>query len=159
MYAGLGRCMRRQQDDAGPALSSMLVPSAPACARMRVPGRCLVPSSGSGSAGTATVTSVGGTSFSIVSLVTTHLRHVAARGELELDLEQDLLDDRAQPARAGLALERLVGDRRQRVVGEDELDAIELEEALELLDERVARLGQDQHQLVAGELVDRRHHG
>ena len=43
----------------------------------------------------------------------------------------------------------------QRVVGEDQLDPVELEEALELLDERVARLGQDLHQVVARELVDR----
>ena len=43
----------------------------------------------------------------------------------------------------------------QRVVGEDELDAVEREEALELLDERVARLGEDRDQVVARELVDR----
>ena len=68
------------------------------------------------------------------------LRHVAARGQLELHLEQDLLEDRAQAARAGVALERLVGDRAERVVGEVQLDPVEAEEALELLDERVARL-------------------
>ena len=44
------------------------------------------------------------------------------------------------------------------VVGEDELDAVEGEEALELLDERVARLGQDRDQVVARELVDGRDH-
>ena len=69
------------------------------------------------------------------------LRDVAARRQLELDLEQDLLEDRAQAARAGVALERLVGDRAERVVGEVQLDPVEAEEALELLDERVARLG------------------
>ena len=57
------------------------------------------------------------------------LLHVAARGELELDVKQGLLEDRAQPAGAGLALERLVGDRAERVGGEDELDVVELEEA------------------------------
>ena len=36
-----------------------------------------------------------------------------------------------------------------------QLDAVELEEALELLDERVARLGEDRDQVVARELVDR----
>ena len=41
------------------------------------------------------------------------LLHVAARGQLELHLEQDLLDDRAQTARAGFALEALLGDRRR----------------------------------------------
>jgi hypothetical protein len=70
------------------------------------------------------------------------LLDVAAGGQLELHLEQDLLDDRAQAARAGLALERLVGDRDQRLVREHQLDPVEREEALELLDERVARLGQ-----------------
>ena len=43
----------------------------------------------------------------------------------------------------------------QRVVGEDELDPVEAEEALELLDERVARLGEDRDQVVARELVHR----
>ena len=84
------------------------------------------------------------------------LLHVAARGQLELHVEQRLLEDRAQAARAGLAGERLVGDRAQGVLGEDELDAVELEEALELLDERVARLGEDPDEVVAGELVDHR---
>src|SRR5215469_10369471 len=35
------------------------------------------------------------------------LRHVTARRELEHHVEERALDDRAQPARAGLALERL----------------------------------------------------
>src|SRR3954468_22842469 len=71
------------------------------------------------------------------------LLHVAPGGQLELHLEQDLLDDRAQAARAGLALQGAVGDRLQRVGGEDELDAVEVEETLELLDDRVPRLGED----------------
>ena len=45
----------------------------------------------------------------------------------------------------------------ERVVGEDELDAVEGEEALELLDERVARLGEDRDEVVARELVDGAH--
>src|SRR3954453_5120675 len=84
------------------------------------------------------------------------LLDVAPRGQLELHLEQDLLDDRAQAARARLALERLVGDRLERVGREDELDPVEAEEALELLDDRVARLGEDRDQIVARELVDGR---
>ena len=66
------------------------------------------------------------------------------RARLELDVEQGLLEDRAQAAGAGLAREGLVGDRAERVIGEHELDAVELEEPLELLDERVARLGEDE---------------
>ena len=61
-----------------------------------------------------------------------------------------------QAARAGLALERLVRDRLERVGGEDELDPVEAEEALELLDDRVARLREDRDEVLAGELVDRR---
>src|SRR5215211_3552856 len=87
------------------------------------------------------------------------LLDVATRGQLELHLEQRVLEDRAQAAGAGLALEGAVGDRAERVVGEDELDAVELEEALELLDERVARLGQDRDQVVTRELVDDRDDG
>src|SRR3954462_1342756 len=87
------------------------------------------------------------------------LLDVAAGGQLELDLEQDLLEDRPQAAGAGLALERLVGDRRKRVLGEDELDAVEGEEPLELLHERVARLGEDRDEVVARELVDGAHDG
>src|SRR5215208_2746916 len=46
------------------------------------------------------------------------LLHVASRGQLELDVEQGLLEDRAQATGAGLAENRLVRDRVQRVVGE-----------------------------------------
>src|SRR4051794_27185876 len=58
------------------------------------------------------------------------LRHdalldVAPRGQLELHLEEHLFDDRAQAAGARLALERLVGDRLERVRREDELDPVE----------------------------------
>jgi hypothetical protein len=77
------------------------------------------------------------------------LAHVAAGGELEHDLEEDLLDDRAQAAGAGLALERLVGHRLEGVLREDQLDRVEREEALELLDDRVPRLGEDPDQVVA----------
>src|ERR671914_2138713 len=48
------------------------------------------------------------------------LLHVAPRRQLELYVEQRLLEDRAKPARAGLSVERAVGDRLQRVVGEDQ---------------------------------------
>src|SRR3712207_4651443 len=81
------------------------------------------------------------------------LLDVAAGGQLELDLEQDLLDDRAQAAGARLALERAVGDGLERVVGEDQLDPVEAEEPLELLDDGVARLGEDRDQVLARELV------
>src|SRR4051812_10187178 len=83
------------------------------------------------------------------------LLDVAPGGQLELHLQEDLLDDRAQAAGAGLALERAVGHGAQRVLGEHELDPVEAEEALELLDDRVARLGEDGDQVLARELVHR----
>src|SRR5215211_5841230 len=87
------------------------------------------------------------------------LRDVAPRRELELHVEKRLLEDRAKAPGPSLALEGLVGDGGQRVLLEYELDVVELEEALELLGERVPRLGQDRDQVVAAELVDRGHHG
>src|SRR4051794_40516947 len=81
------------------------------------------------------------------------LLDVAPRGQLELHLEEDLLDDRAQAARPGLPLQRPVGDRLQRVTREHQLDRVEREEALELLDDRVARLREDRDEVGARELV------
>jgi len=46
-------------------------------------------------------------------------------------------------ARAGLALDCLLGDRRERLVGDCEIDALHLEQPLVLLHQRVLRLGQD----------------
>ena len=70
-------------------------------------------SEGSMSAGAASVTRVG-VAAALDRLPGDHaLGHVAARGQLELDVEQRLLEDRAQAAGAGLALQGLVGDRRR----------------------------------------------
>ena len=79
---------------------------------------------------------------------------VVAAGHLVHHREQDLLHDRPQAAGAGAAQHRLVGDRLERVVGELELDVVELEQPLVLLDQRVARLGQDADQRVAVEVAD-----
>src|SRR5688572_33414625 len=59
------------------------------------------------------------------------LGDVLARRELEHDVEERELDDRAEAARAGLALQGLVGDLPERVVREDELDVVVREEALD----------------------------
>src|SRR5207244_7046023 len=67
------------------------------------------------------------------------LGDVLARGQLEHHVEERVLDDRAEAAGAGLALERLVRDLPQRVLGEDELDVVVGEEALVLLRARVLR--------------------
>src|SRR5881397_1458426 len=88
------------------------------------------------------------------SLLRDHaLGDVAPRRQLEHHVEQRSLDDRAEAARAGLALERAVGDLPHRVLGEDELDAVVAEEALVLLDERVLRLLEDLDEILAPELV------
>src|ERR1700751_5004539 len=73
--------------------------------------------------------------------------------QLEHHVEQRALDDGAQPACAGLALERAVGDLPHRVVGEDELDPVVPEEALVLLDERVLGLLEDLDEVLAPKLV------
>src|SRR6187455_2150022 len=57
------------------------------------------------------------------------------RRDLVHHLEHDLFDDRTQAARARFAAPRLLGDRAQRILGEAELDALELEQALVLLGE------------------------
>src|SRR3954447_2317471 len=81
------------------------------------------------------------------------LDDVLARRELEHHVEQGALDDRAQSASAGLALESLLRDLRERLLGEDELDRVVGEEALVLAHEGVLGLGQDLDEIVALELV------
>src|SRR6478735_6282950 len=83
------------------------------------------------------------------------LGDVLARRELEHHVEQRVLDDRPQPAGAGLTLERLVRDLPQSVLGEDELDVVVGEEALVLLDERVLRLDENLDEILALQLVHR----
>src|SRR3954454_4105464 len=83
------------------------------------------------------------------------LDDVVARRQLEHHVEQGALDDRPQAAGAGLALERLLGDLPEGVLGEDELDVVVGEEPLELARERVLRLGQDLDEVLALQLVHR----
>src|SRR6266540_4080108 len=87
------------------------------------------------------------------------LGDVLTRWQLEHHVEQRGLDDRAQAARAGLTLERLLRDLPQPVLGEDELDVVVGEEALVLLDERVLRLGEDLDEVVLLQLVHGRDDG
>src|SRR4051794_24888133 len=82
------------------------------------------------------------------------LGDVLARGQLEHHVEQRVLDDRPEPAGPRLTVERLVRDRPERVLGEVEVDVVVVEEPLVLLRERVLRLGQDLHEVVALQLVD-----
>ena len=99
-------------------------------------------------------TSVGLTLSLTTSPVTTTLAMSSRDGHVVHHVEEHLLDDRAQAAGAGAAHHGLVGDRLDGVGGELELDAVELEELLVLLDQRVAGLGEDLDQRLAVELVD-----
>src|SRR3954469_17793237 len=83
------------------------------------------------------------------------LGDVATGRQLEHHVEERLLDDRPEPAGAGLALEGLVGDLPERVLGEDELDVVVREEALILAHERVLRLLEDLDEVLALQLLYR----
>src|SRR6266852_5634378 len=63
--------------------------------------------------------------------------------QIEHGFEQDAFENRTQAARAGLALDRLAGDRAKRLVGEGQLDVLHLEQPLILLHQRVLRIGQN----------------
>src|SRR5580704_11292903 len=79
--------------------------------------------------------------------------HVLAARHLIHHRLQDLFQDRAQPARAGAAQVRLVGDGLQRVRGELQVHAVELEQPPVLLHQGVARLGQDLDERVPVQVV------
>src|ERR1700746_2603475 len=86
-----------------------------------------------------------------------HLFNAFKARQIEHGLEQDALQDRAQAARAGLALDCLAGDGAKRFVREGQLDVLHLEQALVLLDQRVLRIGQDLLQRGLVQIFQRRH--
>src|SRR6185437_16795591 len=61
------------------------------------------------------------------AIVDDHLLDVRERRKVEHDVEQRMLDDGAKPARTRAALERALGDRREGMVAELELDAFHRE--------------------------------
>src|SRR6187402_214368 len=61
----------------------------------------------------------------------------ALRGDLVHDVEHRLFQDGSEAARAALTFERLACDGVQRGLAELELDAVHLEQLLELLDQTV----------------------
>ena len=77
-------------------------------------------------------------------------------GQLVHDVEQHLFEDGPQAAGAGAPQQGLVGHRAERVVGELELDVLELEELLVLLDQRVAGLDEDADERLLVEVATRR---
>ena len=78
-----------------------------------------------------------------------------ARRDVEHHLKHDLLQYGPQPSGSGLALQRIVGDGLERLLLDDELHVVHLEQALVLLDQGVARLGQDAQQRFFVEAVQR----
>src|SRR6478609_3984929 len=78
---------------------------------------------------------------------------------VEHDGEEDLLHDRAQAAGTRAAQQRLVGDRRDGVLRELEVDAVDLEHLLVLLHERVARHREDVDERLLVERRERRQDG
>src|SRR5688572_26900089 len=91
-------------------------------------------------------------------LVHHHLAHVFERRQFVHRVEQHRLDDRAQAARASLALERLLRDGGERIRTDLEFDAFHLEQLAELLADRVLRLREDLHQRRFVEFLERRDH-
>ena len=89
---------------------------------------------------------------------TTTLATPSSVGQVEHGVDQRELQDRAQPARAGLARQRLARDGRQRRRADLQFHAVHHEQLLVLLDQRVARLGQDLHHRLFGQLAQRGHH-
>src|SRR5712691_11202453 len=79
--------------------------------------------------------------------------YLRPRGDLEHRVEQRLLDDRLQRARAGAAQQSQLGDRVERALLEHELDVVQREELLVLLHERVLRLGEDADDVLLVEVV------
>ena len=76
------------------------------------------------------------------------LADVALGRDLVHHVEHDVLEDGAQAPRAGLPLDRLLGNGVQRLVGEFELHVLEVEQPLVLADQGVFRPGEDLHQRV-----------
>src|SRR5216683_2531257 len=78
--------------------------------------------------------------------------------QIEHGLQQDALENRAQAARAGLALDRLAGDRAKSLVGERQLDVLHLKQPLILFHQRVLRIGQDLLERSFVEILQRGNH-
>src|SRR5450432_4260649 len=90
-------------------------------------------------------------------IVNHDLAHVLKRGQFIHRVEQYLFQNRAQAARAGTALERLARYGAECLVAELQFSAFQLEHALELLDDRVLRFGEDPDQRRFVEFFQRGH--
>src|SRR6266446_5848050 len=90
-------------------------------------------------------------------LVHYDLAHVLHGRQVEHDVEQHLLDDRAQAPRTGLSRQGLLGDRLQRLRPHLQIHPLHAEQLLVLLDEGVFRLGKNLDQRMLVEFLERRH--
>src|SRR3954471_4458739 len=87
-----------------------------------------------------------------------HPPDVGVAGDLVHDREQNLFEDRAQPAGAGAAQDGLVGHGLEGFRREVEFDAVQFEQPVVLPDERIARLGEDPDQRGAVQTAHTRDH-
>ena len=74
-----------------------------------------------------------------------------AFGRLEHDVVADLLDDGAQAARAGAPPQAILRRWPATLVGEAQVDAVDLQQRLILAHDRVGRAGHDQVEIVLGQ--------
>src|SRR6202051_1026839 len=79
--------------------------------------------------------------------------------KIEHGVKQNAFENGARAARAGLAFDRLAGNRTKPFVGEGQLDVLHLEQPLILLHQRVLRIGQELLQRSLVEILQRRDHG
>src|ERR1700730_9224082 len=82
-----------------------------------------------------------------------HPLDVLAARHLVHDRQQDLFQDGPQPTGAGATQDRLVGHGLQGVLGELQVHTVQFEEPPVLLDQGVARLGEDEDEGLAVEVV------
>src|SRR5262245_147816 len=100
----------------------------------------------------------GGDAFEHDGAVDHALGDVGAAREVVHDLEEHLLEDRPQPTGTRPPFQRLLADGLEGIVGEDEVDVVELEELLVLLQQRVLRLDEDADERLLVEAVHRADH-
>ena len=85
-------------------------------------------------------------------------RHAAlfvGLGDLEHHVEHRVFDDALETSRAGLPLDRLLGDGTKSLFFEDQLHIVHRKQLFVLLDGRILRLGQDAQEVVLGERFQR----